>query len=357
MTADGIPGRCNVGYTGQEKRRGELLKIGWVIPTVGIFGAVREMLEVSNALIRIGHSVTVYHPGGKAQQWLPSGVAYGDLAQAVTEPLDVMIGIVDWQPELYEVVTSCRAGVKAICLMGFSGSAEMAAGLRKEKPPADKAERVLVDAMDRGLVILADSQWQVDWLYANTGYAAGPPFGGVNLAQFHQAAMKRPRSRLRVLASGDPRERKGSDTVGEALQIAGARMGRRMETDAYWGKGFTQTELAEFLQDGDLFVDGHRRAGWCNPVAEAMACGTAVVCTNIGATQDFAIHEETALVVPVNDVEAMAQAVERILTDNDLRRRLVRNGLEQIKKFDYNRVAAVLEGYLTERVAKAAANG
>src|SRR6185503_4859587 len=48
---------------------------------------------------------------------------------------------------------------------------------------------------------------------------------------------------------------------------------------------------------GDVFVSAEKKAGWSNTTIEAMACGVPVVCTSSG-TSDFAIHEETALVVP-----------------------------------------------------------
>ncbi len=327
------------------------LRIGWLTPTVGTFGAVREMVEISNVLVERGHSVTIYHPDGLPCVWLPCRAGYGTLAEVATAELDVMIGIIDWQPELYSLMLGSPAKVNAVCLMGFAPTEEMAAGLRGESKPRDHAERVLLDAMRQSMVILADSSWQIDWFREATGYAlVGPPFGGINLKQFHPAP-KTPRKKLRVIASGDPRERKGGDTVTSAMAMIQAALGDKVETDTYWNRRFSQTQLVEFLQQGDVFLDGHRRAGWCNPAAEAMACGTAVVCTDIGAVQDFAIRGTTALVVPVDDPGAMAAAAMYALDKESVRQRLATNGLAQIAKFDYQTVAVNLEIYLVGRVA------
>lgn len=155
---------------------------------------------------------------------------------------------------------------------------------------------------------------------------------------------------MRVIASGDPRERKGGDTVTAAMEMIRFTMGDKVETDTYWNRRFSQTQLVEFLQQGDVFLDGHRRAGWCNPVAEAMACGTAVVCTDIGAVKDFAIRGTTTA-VPVDDPGAMAAAAHYALGNVGVRQRHIENGLSQIAKFDYQTVAVNLETYLLGRVA------
>ncbi len=327
------------------------LRIGFLTPTVGTFGAIREMVEISNVLVDRGHSVTIYHPDGKPCVWLPCRAGYGTIAEIPTAQLDVLIGIIDWQPDLYSLMLASPAKVNAVCLMGFAPSDEMAAGLRGESKPRDRAERVLVDAMRQGMTILADSSWQTEWFRQATGYGLiGPAFGGINLVQFHPAP-KTPRTKLRVIASGDPRERKGGDTMTAAMEMIRAAMGDKVETDTYWNRRFTQAQLVEFLQQGDVFLDGHRRAGWCNPVAEAMACGTTVVCTDIGAVRDFALRGWSAMVVPVDDPGAMADAALYALGNEGVRQRLASNGLAQIAKFDYQTVAVELETYLLGRMA------
>jgi glycosyltransferase involved in cell wall biosynthesis len=45
--------------------------------------------------------------------------------------------------------------------------------------------------------------------------------------------------------------------------------------------------------------------------------------TNAGGLPEFVEHEVTGLLVPPGDADAMAAAVTRILTDDELRRRVV----------------------------------
>jgi len=59
---------------------------------------------------------------------------------------------------------------------------------------------------------------------------------------------------------------------------------------------------------------------------EAMLVGTVVVATDGGGIPEFVKHEQTGLLVPMGDAQAMADAIERLLTDEPLRRRLAEAG-------------------------------
>lgn len=331
------------------------LKIGWIIPTVGTFGAVREMVEVSNVLIGLGHTVYIYHPDGHPCKWLKCLATCRKLDLLSAEPLDVLIGIVDWQPELYQNLLEAPAKLKAICLLGFEPNEQMARALRGEEAPADKAQKIIRDAIQKKFLILADSSWQIDWMRRETGYLAGPSFGGINLRMF-QPLEQQENKKIRIIYSGDPRERKGTDTVKEAIEILQENIlcdgleDVQLEFDSYWGKKFTQEQLVTFYQSGDIFLDGHRRAGWCNPVAEAMACGCVPVCTDIGANRDFASHLQTALVVPINRPEMMAHEALSLVRQPLLRNQLRKGGLDKIKNFSYEKVVPALEKVFTRAI-------
>jgi glycosyltransferase involved in cell wall biosynthesis len=55
---------------------------------------------------------------------------------------------------------------------------------------------------------------------------------------------------------------------------------------------------------------------------ESMAVGTPVVATDVGGLAEIVEHERTGLVVPVDDVPALAAALERVARDGALRARL-----------------------------------
>jgi glycosyltransferase involved in cell wall biosynthesis len=76
--------------------------------------------------------------------------------------------------------------------------------------------------------------------------------------------------------------------------------------------------------------------GWGFPVAEAMACGTAVVSTRNGGVEDFCTDEENSLLVDVGDVDAMAEAVLRLIRDPELLNRLAAAGIRTASSMSWD---------------------
>jgi glycosyltransferase involved in cell wall biosynthesis len=65
-----------------------------------------------------------------------------------------------------------------------------------------------------------------------------------------------------------------------------------------------------------------REEGFPNWVVESMAAGRAVVATNVGGVPDAVIEGETGILVESGNDERLAEALERVLSDTDLRTRL-----------------------------------
>jgi glycosyltransferase involved in cell wall biosynthesis len=73
------------------------------------------------------------------------------------------------------------------------------------------------------------------------------------------------------------------------------------------------------------------REGFGLTCAEAMAHGRAVVASAVGGLRDLVIDEETGLLVPAGDVAALRHALERLLADPALRRRLGTAAREHVR--------------------------
>jgi glycosyltransferase involved in cell wall biosynthesis len=64
-----------------------------------------------------------------------------------------------------------------------------------------------------------------------------------------------------------------------------------------------------------------------------MSTGKAVIGTSIGGTTEMIVHGETGLLVPPNDVDALAKAMQRLIDDVELRDQLGQAAQEQAKQF------------------------
>jgi glycosyltransferase involved in cell wall biosynthesis len=90
-----------------------------------------------------------------------------------------------------------------------------------------------------------------------------------------------------------------------------------------------------------------RREGFGVACLEAMAHARPVVATSVGGLRDLVVDEETGLTVPARDPAALRAALERLLGDRELRRRLGAAGRERaLRHFSWEAVTdATLAAY------------
>jgi len=77
--------------------------------------------------------------------------------------------------------------------------------------------------------------------------------------------------------------------------------------------------------------------GFGLPVLEALACGTPVLTSNVSSLPEAA--GDAALTVDPHDVEALAEGLNRLLTDEPLRDRLRTRGLAHARRFTWPHTA------------------
>jgi glycosyltransferase involved in cell wall biosynthesis len=99
-------------------------------------------------------------------------------------------------------------------------------------------------------------------------------------------------------------------------------------------------DLPAFYQGATFFVFPSLREGFGIPVLEAFNNDLPVVAADSTAIPEVA--GDAALLFEPTDVEAMAQAMLRVATDNDLRASLVRRGRERTRLFSWDRTASRL---------------
>ena len=80
-----------------------------------------------------------------------------------------------------------------------------------------------------------------------------------------------------------------------------------------------------------VFAIASRFEGLPMVLLEALALGIPVVTTDAGGIGEVIKHGETGLLVPKDDPHALAEAIERVLMDDDLAARLAKNGRELVE--------------------------
>lgn len=119
--------------------------------------------------------------------------------------------------------------------------------------------------------------------------------------------------------------------------------GMGLEGKVYW-PGAIDGRMA--MRMFDVFVLASDSEAFPYVLLEAMAEGLPVVSTRVGGSEELISDGENGLIVPVRDPESMAEALSRLLSDGNLRRRFGRKSLERAQAFSVDKmVEATLEVY------------
>jgi phosphatidylinositol alpha-mannosyltransferase len=134
-------------------------------------------------------------------------------------------------------------------------------------------------------------------------------------------------------------------------------MTRRLQGVEFLGRVSDQ-EKVQLFRTADVFVaPATGRESFGIVLLEAMASGTAIVCSDIHGYKGVVRRDEQALLVPPGDHRAMAEAILRLVADPALRGRLAASGLERAQLFGWDRITARVEAYYGFVARRLAAQG
>lgn len=112
--------------------------------------------------------------------------------------------------------------------------------------------------------------------------------------------------------------------------------------------GFRE-DIPEILKATDIFVLASHREGLPRSILEAMAMELPVVATNIRGCREEVVDGKTGFLFPVRDIEALKDAIIRLIRDKTLREKLGKNGRKRVldmfeeKKFLDIQIKAIKE--------------
>lgn len=134
---------------------------------------------------------------------------------------------------------------------------------------------------------------------------------------------KYPNIRLQILGAGGDLEE-----TRARIHAAGA-LG-----NVDFGGFVDRDKLAEFYRRADVFCSPAQfEGGVANVYLEAMACGCPVLASSAGGGAEAVLDGDTGLLVPPNDFEATTQALDRLLGDPGLRRRMGQAGRRRVEDY------------------------
>ena len=105
---------------------------------------------------------------------------------------------------------------------------------------------------------------------------------------------------------------------------------------------YSQTEIAEFFREADIFLAIGYPEGFALPPLEAMACGCAVIGFTGGGGLDHMIDGKTALVAEDGNVHELAECLQQVLDNRLLKTDLRINGILKASEFSLNNMETQL---------------
>jgi len=105
-------------------------------------------------------------------------------------------------------------------------------------------------------------------------------------------------------------------------------------------------DVPQLLKISDIFVLHTLFEGMSNAIIEAMAAGIPVLATDIPENRDLIENEKTGILFPVNDTDSLVKAIEILIADESLRKKLGQNAQQKTKlNFDIRVVASRLDNF------------
>ncbi|HAX72253.1 MAG TPA: hypothetical protein DCY20_01880 [Firmicutes bacterium] len=97
----------------------------------------------------------------------------------------------------------------------------------------------------------------------------------------------------------------------------------------------SQSELSQVYRESDILLSCSIYEGCPMPPLEAMASGVAIVATDCGGINQYAKHEYNALISSNRTIEEITNYVRQLLNNDNLRNKLIENGLATARDLNY----------------------
>ena len=105
----------------------------------------------------------------------------------------------------------------------------------------------------------------------------------------------------------------------------------------------TVDDIDSLMSGSDFFVLSSISEGISMTLLEAMAHGLAIVATSVGGTPEVVVHDETGLLVPPRDPDALADAIVWMIQHPRERRVMGRRG--RLRVADHFNLDSTIEQY------------
>jgi len=113
-----------------------------------------------------------------------------------------------------------------------------------------------------------------------------------------------------------------------------------------------QEELFKLVELSDIIIISSITEGLPTFLIECMALGKSVIATNVGGIPDIVKNGINGILVPPKSPQSIFNALERLLANPELKKRLGRAAKESVKDYTWNKIAEKYEIIYREVISK-----
>ncbi len=321
--------------------------IYYVLPSLSISGGVAVVLQHANRLSQLGYNVTIITLSGNIGDldWFENKVPIKPKEFSLINNENSIVIATHWSTVEYVK----KHGNRKIY---FVQSDERRFVLSEDELKA------CWDTYRIDFEFMTEAKWIQRWLKEEFNKDVYYVPNGIDLNVFHTSSKYKKHKRARVLIEGPVDNHfKGVEEAYMAvkdLDVDIWLVSSSIKPPSYWriNRVFNEVKMSnmkDIYSACDILVKLSRVEGFFGPPLEAMACGCAVVVGKCTGMDEYVVDNVNALVVPKGDIWEAKNAVEKLLNNEKLRKKLIINGYKTVEHWNWEKSIRMLEKVISKQ--------
>lgn len=326
------------------------MKIAYLIPGCGVSGGIAVVCHHVNRLLALGHDAFLISETPETTiDWFPNQAAKIVSVSNCPPDIDILVATA-WS-------TAFRISeIPAKKRFYFVQSDET-----RFHETGSEWEHITRLSYTLDFRFITEARWIQSWLKRDFKKPAGLVPNGLDSSIFHPAKPLKPKgNKPRILLEGAiGLPYKGMKEAFEVVSELDVEVwcvssyGKPKPTwkcDRFF-EHIPMSEMKHVYSSCDILLKLSRVEGFFGPPMEMMACGGTCVVGKVTGYDEYIVDGENALVVDPTDIEGARAAINNILENNQVREKLVSNGLKTAKNWSWDNSIENLESIYNNALA------
>lgn len=206
---------------------------------------------------------------------------------------------------------------------------------------------------------LTVSKWCQKWLKDDFEKNSQYIPNGISRSVFYKVkSLKTKNNKIRILIEGNPSD--SYKNVDESFKIINKlnknefeiwfiSYGGKPKKWYYYDKFFQKIpygEMKKYYSSCNIFLKTSILESFSYPPLEMMACGGVCVVAENGGNKEYIKNNYNALTYKLGDIDVAVQKIRELATNEELRKKIIANGLRTVEQRSWNKSVDILEKIL-----------